>query len=434
MRFATLPEWLAWQENLHFTEVDPGLDRIGQVWQRLGGTARLPFKVVTIAGTNGKGSSVALASAILRAAGYDTGTYTSPHLLEYNERICINGVPCSDQSICEAFERIDQARKNISLTYFEFATLAAADIFSRQQIDVAVLEVGMGGRLDAVNLFDADVALITPIGLDHIAWLGDTREKIGTEKAGIIRPAQPVVCSEQAPPITIIERAQQLNASLYIAGKAFSVTETDSGMNWHNDSYHWDALPRPALAGHYQIQNSAAVLQVISLLNQQGMSISREAVENGLKNVKLSGRFQVMAGPVTRIFDVTHNQQGAENLASLLNEQPCNGRTYAVLAMLGDKDAGAVVHPLNNIIDRWFVAGLDGNRGMSGQQLADKLAKELRPEQLHIAESVEQAYQAAMHQANSGDRVLVFGSFHTVEAVFRVLPEFNATAAIASSG
>ena len=221
MRFSTLPQWLEWQEKLHFTEIDPGLTRIGQVWEKMQGQKQLPFKVVTIAGTNGKGSSVAMTSSILRAAGYRTGTYTSPHLLAYNERIAINGIPCSDQQICASFARIDDARGDISLTYFEFATLAAADIFRQQEIDIAVLEVGMGGRLDAVNLFDADVALITPIGLDHTAWLGDTREKIAYEKAGIIRARTPVVCSESEPPHTLIDYANSLKAPLYKAGMAY---------------------------------------------------------------------------------------------------------------------------------------------------------------------------------------------------------------------
>ena len=183
MRFQTLPQWLEWQENLHFTDVDPGLERVGLVWKQLRNQETLPFTVVTVAGTNGKGSSVAMLESILRAAGYRTATYTSPHLLHYNERICIDGVPCSDQSICDAFERIDQARVDISLTYFEFATLAAVDIFCDKNVDIAILEVGMGGRLDAVNLFDADIALITPISLDHTAWLGITREDISFEKA-----------------------------------------------------------------------------------------------------------------------------------------------------------------------------------------------------------------------------------------------------------
>jgi dihydrofolate synthase/folylpolyglutamate synthase len=234
MRFDTLPEWLSWQENLHFTEVDLGLSRIGLVWEQLKTNTKLPFTVITVAGTNGKGSSVAMLEAILRAAGYKTGTYTSPHLLRYNERIAINGVPSDDASICNAFQRIDNARKDTSLTYFEFATLAAIDIFCEQNIDIAILEVGMGGRLDAVNLFDADIALITPIGLDHINWLGNTRELIGREKAGIIRENKPVVCSEHGPPNSLIDYANSLHAPIYKAVDEYNFIVNDSHWQWSN--------------------------------------------------------------------------------------------------------------------------------------------------------------------------------------------------------
>lgn len=425
MRFNSLPQWLAWQEHLHFTEIDPGLDRIRIVWQRLYPNQTLPFRVVTVAGTNGKGSSVALLSSILAAAGYRTACYTSPHLLQYNERIVVDGSPATDEQICEAFDRIDRVRDEVSLSYFEFATLAAIDIFCRQQIDIAILEVGMGGRLDAVNLFDADIALITPIGLDHTAWLGDTREQIGIEKAGIMRPQRPVVCSEHQPPVTIIEIAQQLASPAYIAGKDFSVVANDSSWHWQNAHYHFYDLPNPALLGCYQIQNSAAVVQAIILLKDMGMEqISETAIRQGLQQVKLAGRFQVITGAVTRIFDVTHNQQGALNLAKLLQEIPCTGKTHAVIAMLRDKDSRAVFDALTPVIDDWFVGGLvDSSRGQSAVELAVGLQGKVADSRIHISEAVEAAYEQAMIKANPGDRVLVFGSFHTVEAVMRHIPE-----------
>ncbi len=423
MRFSSLSQWLAWQEHLHFRDIDPGLQRVGTVWQRMKGSSQLPFKLITVAGTNGKGSSVAILAAILQAAGYKTATYTSPHLLRYNERIAINNVPASDQDICEAFQRIDDARGDVSLTYFEFATLAAADIFCREQVDVAVLEVGMGGRLDAVNLFDTDVALITPIGLDHMAWLGDNRELIGREKAGIIRSDKPVVCSEAAPPQTVIDYAASQTAPIFIQARDYAYQDFNQQWQWRNDDVSLEKLPLPVLPGKYQLQNSAAVLQVCHLLNQQGLKISEEAIRHGLKTIRLSGRFQIIPGPVTRVLDVTHNQQGAENLAAVLEETQTGGKTYAVLAMLKDKDCQAVAKALNVAVDGWFLAGLDGDRGMSGAELGSQIASVTGADKTHCFETVKQAYEAAMNETVAGDRVLIFGSFHTVEAAMLFLPE-----------
>lgn len=426
MRFETLSEWLNWQENLHFTEVDPGLERVGQVWRCLTKLDKLPFKVITVAGTNGKGSSVAMLESILRAAGYQTGTYTSPHLLRYNERICIAGEPCKDDDICESFARIDDARADVSLTYFEFATLAAIDIFCQQDIDIAILEVGMGGRLDAVNLFDADIALITPVSLDHTMWLGNDRETIAAEKAGIIRPNQPVVCSESEPASSIKAYAESLKASCYIAEKDYFVNDNGEGWDWNNGKSSWKELPKPALKGSYQLQNAAAVLQVISLLNESEFEINIAAVKAGLEKVKLAGRFQVISGDIERILDVTHNHQGACNLAKLLSERNNKGRTIAVLAMLKDKDVDAVIEPLKGLVDTWYLAGLGGSRGMNARELTEKVKVIVGASKIISYDSVEEAYQQAMETSEQDDRVLVFGSFHTVEAVMRLIPEvFN---------
>lgn len=423
MRFSSLSQWLAWQEHLHFRDIDPGLQRVGQVWQRMGGGRKLPFKVVTVAGTNGKGSSVAITAAVLQAAGYKTATYTSPHLLRYNERICIDSVPADDSAICESFQRIDEARGDISLTYFEFATLAAADIFCQEHVDVAVLEVGMGGRLDAVNLFDTDVALITPIGLDHMQWLGDNRELIGREKAGIIRSDKPVVCSEKTPPKSVIDYAGSLSAPSFLQHRDFSYQDHNDYWSWRNGDVSFEQLPLPVLAGRYQLQNSAAVLQVCYLLNQQGLTITPKAIRHGLKTIRLSGRFQLIPGQVTRILDVTHNQQGAENLCTVLEETQSKGKTYAVLAMLKDKDCRAVAEALKPAINGWFLAGLEGDRGMSGIELGSQISPIIGEDKVVCTETVKQAYEAAMNEAVPGDRVLIFGSFHTVEAAMLFLPE-----------
>jgi dihydrofolate synthase/folylpolyglutamate synthase len=423
MRFDTLPEWLAWQENLHFTEVDPGLDRISQVWRRLNLVTTLPFKVVTVAGTNGKGSSVAMLDSILRAADYKTGTYTSPHLLHYNERIMVNGQPCSDDAICRAFEQIDQARGELSLTYFEFATLAAVILFCDQKIDIAILEVGMGGRLDAVNLFDADIALITPISLDHTQWLGQDRETIAFEKAGIIRQSNPVVCSEFAPAASLLSHAKQLKAPLFISGQHYHYQKSGSSWHWSNEKQRLDSLVFPALVGDYQIQNAAAVLEVVSLLGMQGYIIKRTDIEQGLTEVKLAGRFQKVAGQINHYFDVTHNEQGAENLAHLLVSTYCEGRTIAVLGMLKDKNASAVSEILNSQIALWYVGGLSGNRGLTGPDLSAQIAQSVDDSVIYPKNTVAEAYTAALEEANPGDRILVFGSFHTVETVMLLLAD-----------
>ncbi|MFW5426358.1 MAG: bifunctional tetrahydrofolate synthase/dihydrofolate synthase [Methylophagaceae bacterium] len=420
MRFESLPEWLQWQEELHFTKIDPGLARVGQVWKRLGGSSNLPFTVVTVAGTNGKGSSVAMLASILREAGYKVGTYTSPHLLEYNERICINNIPCNDGLICDSFDRIDVARTETSLTYFEFATLAAVDIFCEQKIDIAILEVGMGGRLDATNLFDCDIALITPIGLDHTTWLGTDREQIGAEKAGIIRKKIPVVCSQSSPPQSILNYAESLQAPVYQSGKDFEFVVENDYWQWKSHKNSLNNLALPALVGSYQLQNAAAVLQVIELLmDVYEYTISKAQISSGLKSVKLAGRFQQISGDVEQIFDVTHNQQGAENLAKLLAEIPCHGQTIAVLAMLKDKDPSAVVKELQSSIDKWYVAGLDGSRGMTSLALATVLAESIPQFKIVQNKHVIEAYRQALKDASKGDRILVLGSFLTVEAVTR---------------
>lgn len=421
MRFETLAGWLQWQETLHFTEVDPGLERIGQVWNKLGGSKQLPFTVITVAGTNGKGSSVAMLESILRQAGYKTGTYTSPHLLSYNERICINNQPCDDTTICDSFQRIDHSRADTSLTYFEFATLAAVDIFQQQEIDICILEVGMGGRLDAVNLFDTDIALITPISLDHTHWLGTNREAIGFEKAGIITPGKPVVCSEE-PPLSVEKHADSLDSKVYKRGRNFNIKVNESSWQWLSESVQRNQLSYPALEGDYQIQNAAAVVQVISLLNKASFRISDDDINQGLSSVKLAGRFQrIKDGNVDLILDVTHNQQGANNLDKLLSKNKPTGKTLAVIGMLKDKDAAAIASTLKHVVDEWYLASLTGSRAMTAEQLAQQFSSTIDVADTHQFDSVELAYQQAKNESTTDDQIIVFGSFHTVEVVLKLI-------------
>ncbi len=434
MRFTTLNQWLDWQNSLHPREIELGLTRIRTVAQRLN-LLPPPFPIISVAGTNGKGSSVVLLDAILSAAGYRVGRYTSPHLLRYNERICIAGIEASDAQICDAFSLIEEVRDNISLTFFEFATLAAMLVFQDNEVDLAVLEVGLGGRLDAVNLFDAEIALVTAIGIDHVDWLGADRESIGFEKAGIFRAQCPAVCSDTHPPQSLIKHAEQLQAPLYYLGRDFSDTKTgDKTWTWEviekpaviKKGGYFD-LPLPSLLGDFQLQNAAGVLMVLDLLVQaaprtrEGKSfvVPESAVHQGLMNVNLPGRFQVLTGRVTRILDVAHNPLGAQVLRDLLYQQVCQGETHAVVGMLKDKDIAGVLTVLQESIDHWYVAALNAQRSASVQYLVEQLS-DLGVMSINSYPSITTAYKYLLAHAQLGDRIIVFGSFYTVAEVLQV--------------
>lgn len=422
MRFPTLHEWLAWQETSHVKQIDLGLERTRPLLQRMG-LGQPTHAVITVAGTNGKGSSVALLEAILLAAGYRVGSYSSPHLVRYNERIRIQGSELDDQAICAAFARIDQARGATSLSYFEFGTLAAFDLFARARLDVAVLEVGMGGRLDTVNLIDADVALITSVGIDHVEYLGPDREAIGREKAGIFRPARPAVCADPEPPASVVAYAAQLGSPLYCLGRDFGYAAHPDGWSWWarraSETTRYEQLPSPALEGAFQLQNAAGVLMALAQLEAR-LPLNREAIVNGLRGVNLAGRFQVIPGTITRILDVAHNPHGAQVLAQSLQSHPCQGRTRAVFAMLADKDIVGVLQCMRQTIDAWYVAGLTGPRASTGAAIV-RCLQSLGVAQAQGYDTVAEAYQAAMQASQAGDRVIVFGSFHTVAQVMQIL-------------
>lgn len=421
MRFDTLQQWLTWQEGLHPQEIELGLERIHTVWRQLAGTGPLAHSaVITVAGTNGKGSCVAMLDAILRAAGYRVGTYTSPHLLRYNERIRIDGEEVGDAQLCEAFSRIDEARGETSLTYFEFGTLAALELFRQAQPDVILLEVGLGGRLDAVNIIDADVALLTSVGIDHVEWLGKDREDIGREKAGIFRGGRAAVCGDPAPPASVLDVAERLGTQLYCLGKEYGYNRQQNGWQWWGGEGRRNALPLPALGGEIQLQNAASVLMVLQLL-QERLPVNQEAIRRGLQQVKLQGRFQVLPGPVTLILDVTHNADGARVLAHNLRAHACGGRTLAVVAMLQDKDAQQVAVEMQGVVDCWFVAGLEVSRGQTAAMLATRLRagaaglqRGMDPVTLVECDTVAEACHQALQEAHEGDRIVVFGSFYTV--------------------
>jgi dihydrofolate synthase/folylpolyglutamate synthase len=428
MRFSSLQEWLDWQEVLHPSSIELGLERVAEVFKRL--HPALPsIPVITVAGTNGKGSSVALLESIYQNAGYQTGVYTSPHLLRYNERIHFNAEEVTDELICEAFERIDQARlqngKEISLTYFEFGSLAALDIFYRLQPDVIILEVGLGGRLDVVNIIDADVALITSIGIDHTAWLGHDRETIAVEKAGIMRKNRPVIYSSPDMPKSIKRVADEKGAILYRQGQefewqnAFSTSVAALSWNWKSANKQRTALPMPNLRGQHQLNNASGVLMVVECLANK-LPVNQQQLKAALLSVSIAGRFEYHAGSPAHIFDVAHNADSVACLADLLQEQHCNGKTLAVIGMLADKAHADVFRIMLASVSQWFIADLDVPRGMKAAKLASILQNLDSSANVACFSSVKEAIAAADSAADSEDRIIVFGSFYTVEFAMRL--------------
>ena len=411
-RFSSLNDWLEWQETLHPSSIDLSLERVGQVAEHL--QCRAPAKVViSVAGTNGKGSSVAMLEAILLRAGYRVGCYTSPHLFRYNERLRLQGEPISDSALCESFARIDHARGENTLTYFEFSTLAALDIMARESLEVALLEVGLGGRLDAVNVVDADAALITSIGIDHTAWLGRDRDSIAREKAGIMRPAKPAVCGDADPPASLIAEADRIGALWRVLGADFSIKQAGRRWHWQGQRSRYRDLPEPALTGTHQLANAAGVLMVLEML-RKCLPVTQTAIESGLKWVRLPGRIQTVPGRVEQVLDVSHNAQAAQALADALRQRPLPGKTHAVIGMLQDKDTESFVRVLEAAVSRWYPVGLQTDRAATAQQLAQRLASVVGMERVTTCESVAGAFKRLNAEVRPGDRVLVCGSFYTV--------------------
>ncbi len=411
-RFSNLTDWLDWQESLHPRQIDPGLERVEQVARRLD-LLKPAYGVITVAGTNGKGSSAAMLESVLLAAGYRTGCYSSPHLLHYNERIRLDGQNIDDESLCTAFTVVDQARGDTSLSYFEFGTLAALYLFAQTNPDICILEIGMGGRLDAVNVVDADAALVTSIDMDHRAWLGDDRETIGREKAGIFRPRRPAICSDTAPPASVREAARQRDARWYAPEDGFTWTATSRNWSWVSDQVTLEDLPLPALPGAHQLQNAAGVLMVLTTIANR-FPVSREAIEQGLLSVALTGRCQVLPGPVETVLDVAHNPASAATLATFLASRHIPGRTRVVLGMLSDKDIAAFTGTLSAVTDNWYLAALKGERGLSARALAEVLDGQEAEKNIQQFGSVVEALGQARADAAAGDRIVVCGSFLTV--------------------
>ena len=411
---ATLAAWLERLERLHPAAIELGLERVREVKDALG--LEPAFPVLVVGGTNGKGSTCAYLEAILRAAGYRTGLYTSPHLLRYNERVRIDGVEASDADIVRAFEAVDAARGETSLTYFEFGTLGAMWQFRKAAVDVAILEVGLGGRLDAVNVFDADAAAVTSVDLDHMDYLGDTREAIGFEKAGIFRAGRPAICADPAPPATLVDHALAIGADLRRIEIDFAARHDDGHWTYRGRDAIWRDLPRPAMPGAFQLRNAACALAVLEAVAPR-LPVGETARRTGLALARVPGRFQRIAQAPDVIVDVAHNPEAARALAATLREHPVAGRTLAVVGMLADKDAAGVFDALTGAVDAWWTATPESPRARPSDALACVLRERLPDAAVTAVGSVADALHMARSAARENDRILVFGSFYTVAAV-----------------
>ncbi len=409
----SLSGWLARLEKAHPSAIELGLERVACVRDALG--LHPAFPVILVGGTNGKGSTCAYIEAILRAQGFKTGLYASPHLLRYNERVRVDGVEAGDAEIVAGLRAVEDARGEVSLTYFEHGTLGALWQFMQAGVDAAILEVGLGGRLDAVNVFEPAVAIVTTVDLDHQAWLGDTREAIGFEKAGIFRSGKPAICGEADPPQSLLRHARAIGAELLRPGAGFSFARADDGWRFCMGEVELADLPLPALAGDFQLANAAAALAALSALPTQ-LPVSLAAIHAGLADARLPGRFQRIPGAVEIVLDVAHNPQSARALASNLQARPVGGKRYAVFALLADKDADGVVGPLKDAFDAWLVAGLAGERGQSGEALAAHVRANAHAA-VEVFGDVRSAFAAAKLRATEGDRITVFGSFYTVAEI-----------------
>ncbi|MDK1025408.1 MAG: bifunctional tetrahydrofolate synthase/dihydrofolate synthase [Gammaproteobacteria bacterium] len=411
-QFDTLDDWLKWIEGLHPVKWDLGLQRVSRVAEQMS-LLEPSGKLFLVAGTNGKGTTIAMMDQILRTAGFTTGVSTSPHLIRFNERICLNGMPVSDTAICAAFERINLARKDISLTYFEFATLAALDIFRRADPDVIILEIGLGGRLDAMNITDPDVSIITTIQLDHQSWLGSDLESIGREKAGIMRRGKPAITGPDMPE-SITEKAAETGARIVAMAKDFQAVKKPNSWEFHghtDDGKHVSFSDLPY--NHLPFDNCVIAVQA---LVSSGLSLSQENIKKGLSQVKIAGRYQTLPGPVPVILDVAHNPHAAERLAMKLKSDMVPGKTHAVVAMYADKDCESVLRHLDPVVDLWYFADMDDDRAESAVKLVARLSTQQRSDTL-TCDRVSSAFHMARKNAVPGDRIVVFGSFPAVAEV-----------------
>ena len=428
-----LSDWLAHLEGLHpkgQTGIELGLDRIRQVKDALGQSQHCP--VIIVGGTNGKGSTCAYLETIIDRAGYKVGCYSSPHILAYNERVRLNGRPVEDAALCAAFAKVEAARQvsGVALTYFEFGTLAAWEVFAAAGVEAAVLEVGLGGRLDAVNAYEPDVSIVTSIALDHIEWLGPDRESIGFEKAGIFRPGKPAFCADPQPPQRLLDHAAAMGADLRLLGRDFGFERPAAGAAENRLQWRWwcrngtqvmrRSLAYPGLRGPTQLLNASVALAALEALADR-LPVTMQAIRPGLIETELSGRFQVVPGKPAIVLDVGHNPQAVKVLADNLSSMGFFDRTHVVLGMLADKDIAGALLPLRDRVDVWHLASLAGPRGTTAAVLAEILRSTAVGGEIRCYDTPQQAMLAARDAAAESDRIVAFGSFHTVAGALEAL-------------
>ena len=419
----TLPDWLAMLETRHSeTQINMGLDRVQAVKARM----QLAFScpVIMVAGTNGKGSTCAMLESVLLRAGYKVGLYIKPHFLDFNERARVLGEMASDAQIVASFNAVEAVRGDTPLTYFEFTTLAILHLLAQAKLDVAILEVGLGGRLDAVNVIDADVAIVTSVDIDHTDYLGDTREAIGFEKAGIFRPGKAAICSDPVPPQSLIDHAAAIGADLWLMGRDFNYSGDKQQWNYGGREQRRNSLAYPSLRGANQILNATAVLAALEVLKLV-LPVSAQEVRTGLVTVELPGRFQVLPGRPSVILDVAHNPHAASALNQNLGNMGFHPYTYAVFGSMQDKDIDGVLAAMSEHVDHWCLTGLPSPRAATASELAAKvqIMLEDKPDSsehtVSIFDDPAQAFANAMSRAGENDRIVVFGSFLTVAGVMK---------------
>jgi dihydrofolate synthase/folylpolyglutamate synthase len=412
----TLPEWLAHCERLHPKTIDLGLDRVKAVADRL--AIRFECPVITVAGTNGKGSTCAMLEAIALQAGYRTGVYTSPHLVHFEERCRIHGEIVTAQALVPHFERVEAARQGVTLSYFEFTTLAILSLMAAAGLDVAILEVGLGGRLDAVNIIDADCAVITSIALDHMDYLGPDRESIGREKAGILRTGKPAIVSDPVPPASVVDRAVEIGADLWRLGHDYNFSGDKQQWAWAGRGRRYSGLAYPALRGANQLINASGVLAALESLRHR-LPVSAQAVRNGLALVELPGRFQIVPGQPALVLDVAHNPHSVAALAANLDAMGFFPVTHGVFGAMADKDLDTMLARMGPLIDRWYFTDLPLARAATAQALVGRWQAQRTRSDVRASThaSPMEALQAAVAAADPADRIVVFGSFHTVGGV-----------------
>ena len=415
MRFGTLQEWLDWQETLHPQKIELGLERTSEVAKDMG-VSKPAYITIVVAGTNGKGSIVTALESIFHYAGYRVGAYTSPHLLHYNERIRVGQQNADDDALCKAFDKVDVSRGDTTLSYFEFGTLAAIQIFNESELDVAIYEVGLGGRLDAVNILDADLAIVSSIGIDHVQWLGSTRESIGFEKAGVFRSKQPAICGDADPPNSLIEYAEKVGTELYLINEHYSYEKQKDVWSFKSENTNWDGLPMPSLYGEAQIGNAATALMGLVHVDEK-LPVTRECVDRGLSNISLPGRFQRIDGPCEIILDVAHNLDSSKVLVDNLKELKPASKTIAVFAVLADKDVCGIIECVGGMFDEWHISQLDSERALEKESLKKQLDNCCHDCIIYTHNTISEAYNAAKKTVDESMRIVVFGSFLTVAEV-----------------